>query len=324
MKDAYGRKIDYLRISVTDRCDLRCKYCMPESGVHSLPHAEILTYEEILRIAKLFAHLGVSRVKITGGEPLVRSNVTELIAGLKKVPGIDIVTLTTNGTRLGGCIERLSEIGIDGINLSLDTLNPELYREITGRDVFYKVYRSLVKALEYQSIKLKINCVPMQIPGQNLTEIAGLAKDNPVHVRFIEMMPIGLGKKFLFRSEEDIIRELEQTYGKLTPYEGTLGNGPSHYYSAPGFQSKIGFISAISHKFCSGCNRVRLTADGMLKTCLQYDAGLNLKTRIRNGITDAELESVLLQELKRKPAEHHFSEDFVSGGEPRRMFQIGG
>lgn len=324
MKDAFNRTIDYLRISVTDRCDLRCRYCMPESGVEPLAHRDILTYEEIIRVAECFARLGVRRIKITGGEPLVRLQVTDLIERLKKVTGIEQVTLTTNGTQLADFIDKLAELHIDGINLSLDTLNPELYREITGRDVFDRVFAGLVKALTYPGIKLKINCVPMGLPGQNIVEVAGLAKDHPVHVRFIEMMPIGLGKKFRFTSEADVMRELERSYGHLTPFDEELGNGPCRYYSLPGFRGKIGFISAMSHKFCGSCNRVRLTADGKLKTCLQYDVGADLREILRGGGSDVELEAAILNALAQKPGEHRFTEQDVSGGEKKSMFQIGG
>lgn len=324
MKDAFNRKIDYLRISVTDRCDLRCKYCMPEDGVQALSHQDILSYEEILRVAECFARLGVSRVKVTGGEPLVRFHVVDFIKELKGVKGIEQVTLTTNGTQLANTVDELSKAKIDGINLSLDTLNPELYEKITGRNVFHKVYEGLQKTLEYPDIKLKINCVPLGIPEQNLTEIAGLAKNSPVHVRFIEMMPIGLGRYFPFRSEADTMRELERAYGVLIPFGGVLGNGPCRYYNISGFQGKIGFISAMSHKFCSSCNRVRLTADGKLKTCLQYDVGANLKEVIRNGKSDQELEAVILQAIQKKPGEHHFTEELVADREKRSMFQIGG
>lgn len=324
MRDIFNRKIDYLRISVTDRCDLRCQYCMPESGVKLLTHRDILSYEEILRIAECFACLGISRIKVTGGEPLVRHNVIDLIKKLKRIPGIEKVTLTTNGTRLSEFIDQLSMIKIDGINLSLDTLNPELYEKITGRNVFQKVFDGFQKALEYPDIQLKINCVPMGIPGQNLVEIAGLAKNHPVHVRFIEMMPIGLGRKFPFKSEADTMRELEKAYGTLAPFNEVLGSGPCRYYSIPGFQGKIGFISAMSHKFCSTCNRVRLTADGKLKTCLQFDVGVNLKEIIKIGGSDQELKAAILKALENKPREHRFTEDFVAGREPRSMFQIGG
>ncbi|HEX3027067.1 MAG TPA: GTP 3',8-cyclase MoaA [Clostridia bacterium] len=324
MKDTFNRKIDYLRISVTDRCDLRCKYCMPERGVRSLTHRDILSYEEILRITERFARLGISRIKITGGEPLIRHNVVDLIQKIKSIQGIEKVTLTTNGTRLSNFIDQLSMIKVDGINLSLDTLNPELYEKITGRNAFQKVFDGFQKALEYPDIKLKINCVPMGIPEQNLVELAGLAKNHPVHVRFIEMMPIGLGRRFPFKSETDTMRELEQAYGTLTPFDEVLGSGPCRYYSISGFQGKIGFISAMSHKFCSTCNRVRLTADGKLKTCLQFDVGVNLKEIVRGGGSDQELEAAILKALENKPMEHHFTEDFVADRETRSMFQIGG
>lgn len=324
MIDTFKRKIDYLRISVTDRCDLRCTYCMPESGVRTLCHKDILSYEEILRMAECFARLGVSRIKITGGEPLARFNVTELIGKLKKIQGIEKVTLTTNGTHLINFIDKLAELNIDGINISMDTLNPKLYEKITRKDVFNKVYEGFEKALEYPNIKLKINCVPMGLPEQNLLEVAGLAKNNPVHVRFIEMMPIGLGMNFQFKSESDTIRELEQAYGKLEPFDEVLGNGPCHYYSVPGFKGKIGFISSISHKFCDKCNRVRLTADGKLKTCLQYDIGVDLKEIIRSGKSEEELETAILHALMSKPEEHRFTEEFVGDRETKSMFQIGG
>ena len=324
MRDTFHRTIDYLRISVTDRCDLRCKYCMPETGVEPLTHGDILSYEEILRLAKCFARLGIRRIKITGGEPLVRLYVIDLIGQLKKIPGIEQVTLTTNGTHLAKYIWALDKLHIDGINISLDTLNPVLYKEITGRDVFAKVFSGLQEALKYPAIKLKINCVPQGLSGQDIAAVAGLAKDHPVHVRFIEMMPIGLGKEFPLICESNVRQELEQTYGSLQPFHENLGNGPCRYYSIPGFQGKIGFISAMSHKFCSNCNRVRLTADGKLKTCLQYDRGMDLKALLRAGRPDHEVEMAILQALESKPGEHHFTETFVVDQEKKSMFQIGG
>jgi len=324
MRDTFNRTIDYLRISVTDRCDLRCKYCMPAGGVTPLNHGAILSYEEMIRLAECFARLGIRRIKITGGEPMVRLHVMDFMEQLKKVRGIEQVTLTTNGTHLEEYISQLAKLQIDGINISLDTLNPELYKEITGRDVFDKVFSGLKEALKYSNIKLKINCVPQGIPGQNIVEVAELAKNNPIHVRFIEMMPIGLGKDFTFTSENDVMRELEQAYGMLVPFNETLGNGPCRYYSVAGFQGKIGFISAMSHKFCSSCNRLRLTADGKLKTCLQYDVGLDLKEMLRTGKSDNELIAAILQVLESKPGEHHFTEEFVVGKEMKSMFQIGG
>ena len=324
MRDTFNRTIDYLRISVTDRCDLRCKYCMPEGGVTPLTHGAILSYEELLRLAECLARLGIRRIKITGGEPLVRLHVMDFIEQLKKVKGIEQVTLTTNGTHLEEYVSQLAKLQIDGINISLDTLTSKLYKEITGRDMFDKVFSGLKAALKYSNIKLKINCVPLGIPGQNIVEVAELAKNNPIHVRFIEMMPIGLGKNFTFTSENEVIRELEQAYGTLVPFNETLGNGPCRYYSASGFQGKIGFISAMSHKFCSSCNRVRLTADGKLKACLQYDVGMDLKEMLRTEKSNNELMAAILKMLVSKPGEHHFTEEFVVGKETKSMFQIGG
>ena len=324
MIDNFNRKIDYVRISVTDRCDLRCLYCMPQKGVIALPHSDILTYEEILRIAECFSELGLSKIKITGGEPLIRADVTDFIKKLKNVSGIEKVTLTTNGTQLSNKLDELIDAKIDGINLSLDTLDPMLYKQITGNDLLQNVLEGLYRALESPEIKLKINCVPMGYPEQNLVELAEIAKNNPVHVRFIEMMPIGLGVNFTFTSETEIIKQLEQVYGPLVPYNEKLGNGPCHYYSIEGFQGKIGFISAISHKFCDYCNRIRLTADGHLKTCLQYNTGFDLKKLIRSGGSDMELKEAITNTIKSKPAEHSFTEVRVPRRETKSMFQIGG
>jgi len=297
---------------------------MPEGGVTPLTHGAILSYEELLRLAECLARLGIRRIKITGGEPLVRLHVMDFIEQLKKVKGIEQVTLTTNGTHLEEYVSQLAKLQIDGINISLDTLTSKLYKEITGRDMFDKVFSGLKAALKYSNIKLKINCVPLGIPGQNIVEVAELAKNNPIHVRFIEMMPIGLGKNFTFTSENEVIRELEQAYGTLVPFNETLGNGPCRYYSASGFQGKIGFISAMSHKFCSSCNRVRLTADGKLKACLQYDVGMDLKEMLRTEKSNNELMAAILKMLVSKPGEHHFTEEFVVGKETKSMFQIGG
>jgi cyclic pyranopterin phosphate synthase len=297
---------------------------MPESGVKALSHEDILSYEEILRIVRCLARLGISRIKVTGGEPLIRRDVTQLIGKLKAIEGIEKVTLTTNGTHLAEFIEELARVKINGINLSLDTLDAEVYEKITKKDQFNSVYEGFLRAASFPDIKLKINCVPMGMPEQNLIKVVGLAKKYHVHVRFIEMMPIGLGKDFSFQSEAEIIKELEQAYGKLVPYEEKLGSGPCHYYSIENFKGKIGFISAISHKFCGSCNRIRLTADGYLKTCLQYDTGANLKRIIRSGGSDQDLEKAILQAIQEKPGEHSFTEENVAGGETKSMFQIGG
>ena len=323
MIDGYGRTIDYIRISVTDRCNLRCVYCMPEEGVGPVAHEDILTYDEILRLAEIFAALGVRKVKLTGGEPLVRKNIEALVAGLRKIPGIREVTLTTNGVGLEEKMA-LAAAGIGGINLSLDTLDPDVFEKITRKKAFDEVMRGFHAALAYPQIPLKINCVPMGLPGQDVTEVARLAKEYPVHVRFIEMMPIGLGSKFDFQSEDFILRLLAARYGEYQPYEKRLGNGPGHYYSFPDFRGKVGFISAISHKFCDSCNRVRLTSQGYLKTCLQYDIGTDLRKLLRENADDEILQRAVAEAISKKPKSHQFTENVGEHREMHTMSQIGG
>lgn len=324
MIDGYGRTIDYLRISITDRCNLRCLYCMPEDGVESVSHEEILRYDEILCLADIFSQLGIRKIKITGGEPLVRKGAVSLIKDLKQVPGISKVTLTTNGILLEQSIAELYEAGIDGINLSLDTLDKDVFYKITRRDSFDQVLRGLKAAVGYKEIPLKINCVPMGIEGQEPLKLAELARKYPIHVRYIEMMPIGLGKKFSGCAEEEILRELQKKYGECRAFSGTLGNGPGHYYEFPGFQGKIGFISAMTHKFCSSCNRMRLTSNGYLKTCLQYDMGVNLKELLRGGASREKLLEAVKKAVREKPSAHQFTEALEDHAEKHIMSQIGG
>ncbi|MDD7389687.1 MAG: GTP 3',8-cyclase MoaA [Lachnospiraceae bacterium] len=324
MIDSYGRVIDYLRISVIDRCNLRCVYCMPEEGLEMISHEEILTYGEIVRICKIMAKDGLKKIKLTGGEPLVRKDLPKLAARLKKIPGIEKVTLTTNGVLLGSMMEELHDAGIDSINISLDTLNRELYAQITRRDQLEAVRKGIEAVLAYPDISLKINCVPMGLPEQDLSEVASLAKDHRIHVRFIEMMPIGYGKNYRFTGEDEILGQLEERFGKAEIYTGKLGNGPCHYYDFEGFQGKIGFISAISHKFCSECNRVRLTSQGFLKTCLQYNTGSDLKVPMRTGASDEELRELIIQTINGKPVGHRFLEEEISDENNLNMSQIGG
>lgn len=326
MTDGYGRVIDYIRISVTDRCNLRCVYCMPPEGVQSVCHDAILRYDEILRLAEIFASLGIQKIKLTGGEPLVRKGLPQLVADLKQIPGIGRVTITTNGLGLKEQMQALAGAGIDGINLSLDTLNPAVFEKITRRPAFDQVTEGLQEALKYPEIPLKINCVPMKMAGQNVVEIAKLARNYKIHVRYIEMMPIGLGKNYGFQSEEEILEELETAYGPCHPFDGTLGNGPGHYVSFEGFAGKIGFISAISHKFCERCNRVRLTSQGFLKTCLQYERGADLRELLRGGASDEEIRSAAEAAIRSKPASHQFLQrrETDTDKETHTMSQIGG
>ena len=324
MIDGYGRTIDYIRISVTDRCNLRCTYCMPEKGTLSVPHEEILSYEEIIDLAGIFASLGIHKIRLTGGEPLVRKNLSFLVKKLKQVSGIHQVTLTTNGIFLYDQMDELVSAGIDGINISLDTLNPQLFEKITRRNGLEDVLQGFYKALEYPQIPLKINCVPMGIEDQNITDMAMLAKAYPVHVRFIEMMPIGLGKQFVGQSEEAVLRELKLRFGEYQNSEKAPGNGPGHYYQFEGFCGKIGFISAVSHKFCDSCNRVRLTSGGFLKPCLQYETGTDLKKLLRQNESEECIRAAIEDVVRKKPQGHQFGKQQNEDTENRMMWQIGG
>lgn len=324
MLDQRGRKIDYIRISITDRCNLRCVYCMPKEGVKLLPHDEILSYDEITYIVRCMALLGVKKVKITGGEPLVRRECDRLIRDLKQIPGIERVTLTTNGVLLKEMADKLAAAGIDAINVSLDTMDREQYAQITRVDCLNETLEGIKAVLAYPQIRLKINCVPTDYNRDNLCAIAGLAKEHPIHVRFIEMMPIGYGKQFEFCSEDMVKQLLCEAYGPMKSFDGILGNGPSHYFSLDGFKGKIGFISSLSHKFCGQCNRVRLTAEGFLKCCLQYDSGVDLKKMLREGAREQDIEEAIREAIWRKPESHHFKEEILETDEQRSMSQIGG
>lgn len=320
MKDGFGRTIDYLRISVTDRCNLRCRYCMPEEGVDQLSHEEILRYEDILRLASIFAKLGVRKVRLTGGEPLARKGLAALVEGLRAIDGIREVAVTTNGTLLEDQLPGLLAAGLTGVNISLDTLREETFRQITRREGVGRTVAAIDACLA-AGLPVKVNCVPIA-PEEELVELAGLAKDLPLAVRFIELMPIGLGKDLCGRREDELRALLERAYGPMAPYEGHLGSGPSRYVAPSGFQGQIGFISSLSHQFCDRCNRVRLTANGFLKTCLQYDRGVWLRPLL--GGPDEGLEEAILAAVRDKPAAHQFAKGQVAGGERHIMSQIGG
>ncbi len=327
MKDIYKRKIDYIRISITDRCNLRCVYCMPAEGIKLIKHEEVLSYEEIIRLCKIFAQTGISKVKITGGEPLVRKDVHKLIKSIKEIEGINNVTLTTNGILLENQIDDLVKAGLDAVNISIDTLKDDTYRELTRIGDVSKVVSSIRKCLEYKNLKVKINAVP--IKGKNEDEIIDLiklCKNNDISIRFIEMMPIGLGRNINGLNDEEVMSIIEKNIGKLTPYNGKLGNGPSNYYSLEGYKGKVGFISAVNHKFCETCNRVRLTCEGFLKACLQYDIGTDLRTMLRNGSSDEEILEAVKSTIYNKPESHNFNliKNEEEKVEYRGMSQIGG
>ena len=321
MTDQFGREIAYARISVTDRCNLRCRYCMPEDGVKKLAHADILTLEEILRVAEVFARLGIRKIRLTGGEPLLRKNLPSLIRGLKNLRGIEQVTLTTNGVLLKTAAPELVAAGLDGVNLSLDTLDATTFTELTRRNFLSAVLDGL-QTLDAR-LALKINCVPLRgVNDTELVRLAALAKDKPVKVRFIELMPIGCAFKSGLRGipTAELFATLEKTFGELIPVrERNSLNGPAQYFKPRDFVGQIGFIDALEHKFCGSCNRIRLTAEGFLKTCLGFDAGIDVKKLLRGGGDEEEIFSAIRTAIYRKPQEHQFG-----GATAFQMYQIGG
>lgn len=334
MRDDFGRTIDYLRISVTDKCNLRCKYCMPPAGVEQIPHGEILSLEELSRVVKVMAGLGIRSVRFTGGEPLVRKNLIKLIEDVHGMAGIQNIAITTNGVLLAERLPALVRAGVTAVNVSLDSVRRETFREITGTDACDKVLTAIELAAA-AGVRTKINCVPCREWNESeLAEVAALAKSLPVDVRFIELMPVGCGRRFHGIPSGEVLERLEEAYGRARPFETASheagrnpGNGPARYYELDGFLGKIGFISPMSHKFCGDCNRVRLTAEGRLKLCLQYNAGADLKELLRGGRSDEEIREAILSAVRAKPKSHDFEHAAQEGAadfDSRRMVQIGG
>ena len=322
MFDSTRREIHYLRLSVTDLCNLRCRYCMPD-GVEKLEREAVLTYEEFLRLAALFAQCGIDTVRVTGGEPLVRKNVAQLVAGLKAIPGIRKVTMTTNGILLAHQLPALLAAGLDSVNISLDTLRPEVFRQITARDEFAAVQAGLQAALE-SGIPVKLNCVPQAgVNEGELEDLAALAENRPLQVRFIEMMPIGYGAAMPCISGPEMRQRFARRWPELQPLtEAAFGDGPAVYYTVPGWQGSIGFIAAVHGKFCASCNRVRLTSQGFLRPCLASEAGCDLRALLRSGADDTQLLAAIRETIWTKPREHHFEDSSMPA--TRGMYRIGG
>lgn len=327
MKDQFNREITYARISVTDRCNLRCRYCMPANGVSKLPHGEILRFEEIIRVAETLARLGIRKIRLTGGEPLLRRNLPNLIRELKSLRGIEIVTLTTNGVLLERLAPTLIASGLDGINVSLDTLDAREFEEITRRGIFAEVRRGIQFLLDAGFSNVKLNCVPLRgVNEDSLVSLAALAKDRDLKVRFIELMPFGCASRsgLSGMTAAEIISKLNKNYGELIPHDSEkILQGPAKYFSVKNFVGQIGFIEALGNKFCDSCNRIRLTAEGFLKACLCYDSGTDLKKILRSGASDEELLSVVRETIYNKPREHSFDKN-SSSRDVRQMYQVGG
>ena len=323
MLDRYGRVINYLRISVTDRCNLRCCYCMPE-GVQDVGLKNILTFEEIWEIVRTGVSLGITHIRITGGEPLVRKGCVDLIRGIREIPGVETITMTTNGVLLGNYGKQLKEAGVDGVNISLDTLDPEEFYKITGKRELQEVLAG-IRAAKTAGLPVKLNAVNRK--ELDPIPLVRYAQEENLPLRFIEMMPVGYGKKYVGRSNEELRETLEAVCGKaecMTNREelSRMGSGPAVYYQFSDLKVPVGFISAIHGKFCDTCNRVRLTAEGYLKLCLCYDEGENLRRVLREGEKE-NLRTIMEQTIFRKPAAHCF-EHPAEMTETHEMIKIGG
>ena len=323
MLDRYGRVINYLRISVTDRCNLRCCYCMPE-GVQDVGMKNILTFEEIWEIVRTGVSLGITHIRITGGEPLVRKGCVNLIRGIREIPGVETITMTTNGVLLGNYAKQLKEAGVDGVNISLDTLDPEEFFKITGKRELQEVLAG-IRAAKTAGLPVKLNAVNRK--ELDPIPLVRYAQEENLPIRFIEMMPVGYGKKYVGRSNEELRETLEAVCGNaecMTNREelSRMGSGPAVYYQFSDLKVPVGFISAIHGKFCDTCNRVRLTAEGYLKLCLCYDEGEDLRRVLREGETE-NLRTIMEQTIFRKPAAHCF-EHPAEMTETHEMVKIGG
>lgn len=323
MLDRYGRVINYLRISVTDRCNLRCCYCMPE-GVQDVGMKNILTFEEIWEIVRTGVSLGITHIRITGGEPLVRKDCVDLIRGIREIPGVETITMTTNGVLLGNYGKQLKEAGVDGVNISLDTLNPEEFYKITGKRELQEVLAG-IRAAKTAGLPVKLNAVNRK--ELDPIPLVRYAQEENLPIRFIEMMPVGYGKKYVGRSNEELRETLEAVCGNaecMTNREelSRMGSGPAVYYQFSDLKVPVGFISAIHGKFCDTCNRVRLTAEGYLKLCLCYDEGEDLRRVLREGEKE-NLRTIMEQTIFRKPAAHCF-EHPAEMTETHEMVKIGG
>lgn len=332
MLDQYGRNIDYMRISITDRCNLRCRYCMPAEGVKKLDMKQILTFEEILHICRAAADLGISKFKVTGGEPLVRRGCADLIREMKQVPGVRQVTMTTNGQLLREYVPALLEAGLDGVNVSLDSLREDRYERITRGGRLEKVLEGIDAALA-AGIRTKVNCVPQRgVNEDELMDFADFAFGRGVDVRFIELMPVGFGDPDAGVANEAILKALRRSYPQLEKDEAVHGNGPAVYYRLPAKAGAVGFISAMHRSFCGSCNRIRLTSTGLVKPCLCYENGIDLMAVLRaeggNGpdrehsLREHLLREALLRAVQAKPPGHRFDDRRLV--DHRAMMEIGG
>ena len=326
--DAYGRKIDYLRISITDHCNLKCYYCTPFSGRDHLSRTQILSYEEMLKIAKAAAHCGITKIRITGGEPLVRKGVVEFCRMLSEIDGLNSLALTTNGIYLEEMAEPLFNAGVRRINISLDTLRPERFEKITGYNRLPRVLAGIRRAEQIGMQPIKINTVVMRgINDDEIEDLARLTLDKPYHVRFIELMPTDSSAygyyESLFIPVEEFMKKINQVDRvKIEPT--TDSYGPARLCKLPGAIGKVGFIAPISWHFCGSCNRLRLTADGKIKTCLFSQEEIDIKAPLRTGALQNDIINIFRQAVAEKPSGHHLNAKDHQNACQRAMHAIGG
>ena len=323
--DNHGRELSYLRLAVTDRCNLRCTYCMPAEGINYLPERELLSWEEMFRLTRIMHEMGIKKVRITGGEPFVRNGLVDFLTDLAGLKDLEIC-LTTNGVFIGDYIETLQKLGVRHINLSLDSLNRDRFKEITRRDDFAKVYDNLIRLIQ-AGFQVKINAVVMH--GKNeedIIELTEFARTHPVSVRFIEEMPFngsGLVEEKLFWDHVRILERIRSQFPDLKARPFLFGE-TAKTYEIPGFQGNVGIIAAFSRTFCGTCNRIRLTAKGQVKTCLYDDGVFDLKAYLRGGVSDEEIKIQLMTLFKARSLDGFEAEKNRKGVITESMTTIGG
>lgn len=326
MQDQYRRPISYLRISVTDRCNLRCEYCMPPEGVKYIKHEEILSIEEIIKVVKAGVLIGIKKIRLTGGEPLVRGGIVDLVQGIYDIPEIDDIAITTNGILLGEMVEPLKKAGLNRVNVSLDTMKPERFKRITRGGNLDLVWKGINAALNAGLEPVKINTVAIRgFNDDELVDLAGLTLDHPLHIRFIELMPIGSSDAWArskYIASAEIKESIERTLGNLVDEKNMHGNGPARYTRLPGARGTIGFISAVSNHFCAQCNRLRLTSTGQLRPCLFSNKEIDLKQALRSGAGTEKLVEIFSAAVLNKPVGHDLDKAWQE--DDRVMSQIGG